>query len=120
MAKLKASTRNAMIMLLFIGCAIQSHAAVRTLLVTLGASATQVLSPGAHQQVLWFTIQDNATHSVRIGDANITSARGIALSPGGGSFYVGPSSSSSARDLGSWYIFGTSGDVIDVIYDDGE
>lgn len=89
--------------ILFLLCSLSAHAAVRTMQVTLGDSVTQVLSAGAHP-----------------GDANITSTRGLALSPGGGSFFVAPSSSTTARDLGTWYIIGTSGDVIDVIYDDGE
>jgi hypothetical protein len=121
-AKIRAKANKVLgsvILLAVLGC-VQAHAAVRTLQVTLGAGVTSVLSPLAHQQVLWVTIQNNATHSIRIGDANVTSTRGLALNSGGGSFFVGPSSSGSARDLGSWYIIGTSADVIDVIYDDGE
>jgi hypothetical protein len=105
--------------LLFL-CAVSSHATVRTLQVTLGSGVTQVLSAGSHFQVRWFVIQDNATHSVRIGDAQITSSRGLALTPSGGSFYVGPDQGASSRDLGTWYIIGTNGDVVDVIYDDGQ
>lgn len=101
-------------------CTLQATAAVRTLQVTLGSGVTPILSVGAHQQVRWFVVQDNAAHAVRYGDVNITATRGLALSPSGTSFYVGPDSSASARDLGSAYLYGTSGDVIDVIYDDGE
>lgn len=94
--------------------------AVRTLQVTLGAAATPLLSAGAHQQVLWFTIQNNSAAAARIGDANVTATRGIALTPAGASYTVGPGPSNTGRDLGSWYVFGTATDVIDVVYDDGE
>lgn len=98
------------------------HAAVRTMQVTVGSTTTQILSPGAHLQCRWIAIQNNAAHTIRIGDASTSSTRGILLASGspGGSFYVGPDSSGTARDLGGWYINGTSGDVIDVVYDDGQ
>lgn len=102
-----------------------AFATVRTLQVTLTSSNTPILSPGSHLQTRWFTIQNNATHSIRIGDSAITTTRGILLNPSatslaGGSFYVGPDQAGSARDLGGWFINGTSGDVIDIIYDDGQ
>jgi len=102
--------------------AIYAQAAVVTMQVTLGSGNTKVLSVGAHQNCRWIVIQNNQTHAIRIGDTNITSTRGILLASGapGGSFYIGPDSSGSARDLGTWYINGTAADVIDVVYDDGQ
>lgn len=102
--------------------ALQVQAAVVTIQVTIGAANTKVIAAGAHQNCRWIVIQNNATHTIRIGDTNITSTRGILLSSGspGGSFFVGPDSSGSARDLGGWYINGTTNDVIDIIYDDGQ
>lgn len=110
------------LVLLFL-CASMAHATVRTLQITLGASNTAILaSASAHLNTRWFIIQNNATHIVRVGDVNISTTRGIQLPSGspGGSFYVGPDPAGSARDLGGWYINGTSGDVIDIIYDDGQ
>lgn len=108
--------------LLFLLFAAPAFGAVHTLQVTIGAANTQILSSGAHLNCRWLVIQDNAAHNIRIGDTNITSSRGMLLSSGspGGSFYVGPDSSGSSRDLGTWYINGTQNDVVDVIYDDGQ
>lgn len=101
--------------------ALAAHAAVKTLQVTIGAANTSIISSGAHQNCRWIVIENNAAHSIRIGDTNISSSRGLLLSSGtpGGSFYIGPDSAGSARDLGNWFINGTQSDVIDVIYDDG-
>jgi hypothetical protein len=102
-----------------------AHATVRTLQVTVGAANTPILNAGAHLQCRWFVIQDNAAASIRIGDASISTTRGILLAPSasgapGGSFFVGPDPSGSARDLGGWFINGTAGNVIDIVYDDGQ
>lgn len=96
--------------------------AVKTLQVTLGSGNTAVLSAGAHLNCRWIVFQDNATHVMRIGDTNISSTRGLLLASGspGGSFFVGPDTSGTGKDLGSWYVNGTNGDVIDIIYDDGQ
>lgn len=108
-----------LLLLLLLLTPLSSLAAVKTLQVTLGSGNTTVITAGAHQNCRWIVFQDNATHNIRIGDSNTSSTRGLALASGGASFYIGPDSSGSARDLGGWYINGTSGDVVDVIYDDG-
>lgn len=107
--------------LALIAC-LPGHAAVVTLQVTIGAANTKVIAVGAHQNCRWIVIQNNAAHTIRIGDTNITSSRGILLASGspGGSFYIGPDESGSSRDLGGWYINGTQNDVVDIIYDDGQ
>lgn len=113
---------KAVVLFAVLGVAAHAHAAVKTLQVTLGSGNTSILSAGAHLNTRWFTIQNNAAHTVRIGDTNISTTRGILLQagPAGGSFYVAPDPAGSGRDLGGWFINGTSGDVIDVIYDDGQ
>lgn len=111
-----------LLILLLLLTPVSSLATVRTLQVTLGTGNITVITAGAHQNCRWIVFQDNAAHSVRLGDSSISTTRGLLLATGspGGSFYVGPDSSGSARDLGGWYMNGTSGDVIDVIYDDGQ
>ena len=89
--------------------------AIKTLQVTLGASATQVSATNIY--VKWVLFQDNAAHSMRIGDANVSSTRGIALSTGG-SFFDQPLRIAEATNLAQWWVSGTAADVLDVIYDD--
>lgn len=86
-----------------------------TLQVTLGSAATQI-SPGAGF-VRLVVFQNNAGHVMRIGDLNASSARGAQLAAGspGGSLTIGPTFDSSI-DLSSFYVAGTSGDVLDVLY----
>lgn len=117
--------RKLLAILILALAAMQAGAAVITLQVTIGAANTKVIAVGAHQNCRWITIQNNAAHTIRIGDTNITSTRGILLNAAsggnaGGSFFIGPDQGGSSRDLGSWYINGTQNDVVDVIYDDGQ
>lgn len=114
--------RKIFVVLALLIASLQAHATVRTLQVTIGAANTSVLSAGAHIQCRWFIIQNNAAHSIRIGDTNISTTRGLLLNTGtpGGNFFVGPDQSGLGRDLGGWFINGTAADVIDVIYDDGQ
>src|SRR5579862_306408 len=58
-----------------------STTAVYTLQVTIGASCTQVTSSDIPLKQVFF--QNNATHSMRIGDANASSTRGVALASNG-------------------------------------
>jgi len=97
---------------------LQAHAAVKTMQVTIGAGNTAVLSPGAHLNAIWMLFQNNAAHVMRIGDANISTTRGLSVATPGGAFYVGPATG-VGRDLGSWYVNGTAGDVLDIVYEDG-
>lgn len=104
--------------------AVPASAKVVTLQVTIGATLTQVLSAGAHLQCRWIVFQNNAAHNQAIGDSstNVSTPRGILLSSGtpGGSFFVGPDSAGSARDLGTWYVSGTQNDILSITYDDGQ
>ena len=87
--------------------------------VTIGAAATQVSTSGL--QCRWVSIQNNATHAMRVGDstASVGGAKGILLASGspGGSVTIG-AFESYALDLSTVYIAGTQGDTVDVWYVD--
>lgn len=91
--------------------------AVNLLQVTLGSAATQIST----QQTLvrQIIIQDNAAHNVRVGDNTVSATKGILLasaSPApGGSLNSGPMQIYFAY-LSDWYLFGTAGDLIDILY----
>jgi len=82
--------------------------------VTLTAGATQVSA--VSQLVNSVTFQNNAGHACRIGDANVTATKGFSLASGSGaSITFGPFAVNNV-DLTEFYIFGTAGDVIDVLW----
>lgn len=89
---------------------------VHTLQVTIGASTTQVSTTSVPVKQLF--IQNNAAHTIRVGDSLVTSSRGALISSGspGGSITSGAFGIQAATDLNQWWINGTNGDVIDVIY----
>lgn len=93
---------------------------VVTLQVTLGSGVTPII-PNGEIIAKWVIFQNNAAHSMRLGDANITSSRGLLLangSPGGAASIVGTAPISQTR-LSKWNVIGTQNDLLDVIYDDG-
>ena len=94
--------------------------AVVTLQVTLGSGITPILASG-DLPCKWVIFQNNAAHSMRLGDSNITSSRGLYLAagPGGGSYNSIATAPITGTGLKNWYVIGTSGDVLDVIYDLG-
>jgi hypothetical protein len=94
---------------------------MRILQVTLGSGATQVVANqdaviggyNIYCSVLIF--QNNASHNVRVGDNTVTASRGILLNPGGSNtLTVCPPHGTL---LSQYYLYGTSGDVIDVMYE---
>jgi hypothetical protein len=89
---------------------------VHTLQVTIGASTTQVSTSSIPCKEIY--IQNNAAHTIRVGDVNTSSTRGALISSGspGGSITTGAFGMQAATDLNQWYINGTNADVIDVIY----
>jgi hypothetical protein len=93
----------------------QAQAAVTTLQVTVGATVTQVTATTL--QCTWVVFQNNATHVMRIGDANTTSSKGIVLQAGGGSFYQGPKPTGGTTNVSNWYVAGTQNDVLDYTCD---
>jgi hypothetical protein len=94
---------------------IQANAAVKTYQITLGSGATQVSTTPILCQ--WVVIQNNATHSARLGDLNVSATVGVLLASGspGGSFYQGPIPNAGSTNLQQFYLFGTAADVIDVV-----
>lgn len=94
--------------------------------VTLTAVATPIVAQNATQnstqlreafQVL--IIQNNSAHSVRIGDATVSATKGLVL--GAGSTTTTPPLTIAphmeySSDLSEFYLFGTAGDLIDVMY----
>lgn len=89
--------------------------AVKTRQVTIGAGVTQVTTSDipAHQVMF----QNNSTHSMRVGDSATTSSRGALLASGspGGSINAG-AYQFQQTNLNEWFVAGTNGDVLDVIY----
>jgi hypothetical protein len=88
---------------------------MRILQVTLGAAATQLTTnPKLYASALIF--QDNAAANVRLGDNTVSSTKGILLSPSGSlTVLVFPFHGTHLVD---WYLYGTSGNVIDVLYEE--
>jgi hypothetical protein len=86
---------------------------MQTLQVTLGSGATQISREAIAFQYIVF--QNNSTHAVRIGDALVTATRGMLIAAGGGS-----ETFSGLIDYGTflseWWLFGTAGDVIDILF----
>ena len=83
--------------------------------ITLGAGRTQLSALNIRFAQL--VIQNNASHSIRVGDNTVTSSTGILISPGtpGGSF--GSTLSIARGQLSQYYIIGTQNDVIDFLYE---
>jgi uncharacterized membrane protein YjfL (UPF0719 family) len=61
----------------------------------------------------WMTVQNNAIHSVRIGDATVSATKGILLAAG--SSMSIPLTMEYSSSLSDWFIFGTAADVVDVM-----
>lgn len=94
--------------------------------VTLLAVATPILAPSATQtpsqnRIAFqsLIIQNNSAHSCRVGDASVTATTGIALASGSTTsqipLVITPPLEYSS-DLSEYFLFGTAGDVIDVMY----
>jgi hypothetical protein len=80
-----------------------------TLQTTLASGATRISS--LTQQAYQVMLQNNAAHSMRCGDGNVTSTRGALLTASGGTINF-----SAPLYLSQLYCVGTQGDVVDVIY----
>ena len=89
--------------------------ALKTLQVTIGAAVTQFSTTNIPcYQVI---VQNNSTHTMRIGDKNTSATRGALLAAGtpGGSVNLGTFTMVNT-DLMEWWVAGTQNDVVDVIY----
>src|ERR1035437_4729574 len=91
--------------------------------VTIPASGKVQLSAGLPSYappnifVQYLTIQNNAGHSIRIGDTTVSATKGILLASGtpGGSLGINGFMSYGSY-VSDWWVFGTPADVIDVMY----
>lgn len=91
---------------------------MRLIQVTLGTAATRITTGKIYTPSLF--IQNNAAAVVRLGDNTVSATRGIALSPSvagapGGSFTNYRPDNRIFLD--SYFLFGTAGQVIDVLYE---
>ena len=101
--------------LLLLCSLVPAQAAVQTIQVTIGASATQVSASSLNCK--WVVFQDNtAADSMRIGDANVSTTRGVKL-VAGASFFIPTKPEPGAINLQNFYVAGTNGDVLDVVCD---
>lgn len=96
--------------------------ALKTLQITQSGAAIQVsaqLPAGSPTKVKWIAFQNNAAAAMRVGDSNVSSTRGYSLAATGGTWNVPvPLNSTMGADLTQWYVFGTSTQVLDIVYDD--
>jgi hypothetical protein len=83
--------------------------------ITIGAAATQFSATSVPcRQII---IQNNAAHTMTIGDSTVTATNGIriAAGPAGGSINSGPVAV-YATNLFDWWVAGTQNDIVDVLY----
>lgn len=87
---------------------------VKSLQVTIGASTTQVTTTNTFCKQIF--LQNNATHTMRVGDSTTSSTKGVLLasgSPGGSITVTSSAAQSTGIDLSDWWVNGTNGDVLD-------
>lgn len=92
--------------------------------ITLGSGATPIipksLAPANSRTFSVFVAQNNGSGAVRVGDATVSATRGIQLDPppsagvAGGSQTITPSLQFTG-DLTEFYLFGTAGQVVDLM-----
>lgn len=88
---------------------------MRLIQVTLGAAATQITA-NANFYAISLTIQNNSAAVCRVGDDTVSATQGLSLAATGGSAtFTFPNG--RGTHLQDWYLFGTSGDVIDILYE---
>lgn len=86
---------------------------MKTLQVTLTAGATQISPDATRFQVL--TFQNNAAAVCRVGDGLVSASRGVALAASGGTYTL-TAPLEYAPFLSEFFLFGTAGQVIDILY----
>lgn len=91
---------------------------MRLIQVTLTSTATPITTSKLYSPVL--NIQNNTATVVRVGDNTVSATRGIALAAGtspapGGAITI--SRSDNRIPLFNYFLFGTSGQVIDIMYE---
>lgn len=93
---------------------------MRILQVTLTSAATQI-SANSNIYCSELIIQNNAAAVVRVGDNTVTASKGIVLlpnatPPGGGSI-TNTLIPIRGTHLQDWWLFGTAGNIIDILYE---
>jgi len=91
-----------------------ANAAPNTIQVTIGASATPISATNLYCRS--FVVQNNAAHTIRVGDSTTTTSKGTQVAAGASASWL-PVPNSTAYNLSQWYIAGTQNDVIDVTCD---
>jgi hypothetical protein len=95
---------------------------MRILQITLLAGATQIVANqdfpngGAQIYCSYLVIQNNSAASVRVGDNTVSATRGILLTAVGGSNSAEINPPRGTR-LSDWWLFGTAGDIVDILYE---
>ena len=88
----------------------------KTILVTIGAAATQISATNApFNQMI---VQANGSNVVYLGDSSVTTSNGIELTSGtpGSSVVIGPLSTSAvSQDASYYYLRGTQNDTVRVL-----
>jgi hypothetical protein len=87
---------------------------VHTLQVTLTGSAQKITANNVVAYSLNF--QNNAAAVMRVGDSTVTASKGHSLAASGGNWDV---PLMAPTQLSSFYVIGTSTQLLDVTYDDG-
>jgi len=94
--------------------------------ITLGSGPTPVIPkaavPANSRSFSVLTFQNNAAAAVRVGDSTVSATRGILLDPSnagaaGGTYTITPALQFTG-DLTEFYLFGTAGQVVDVMVHD--
>jgi hypothetical protein len=96
---------------------------MRIIQVTLTAVATPIIVQNATQNSTQLreafqtlVIQNNSAAVCRVGDQTVSATKGIALAPTPSLPLVITCPLEYSSDLSEWYLFGTPGNVIDVMY----
>lgn len=93
---------------------------MRLIQVTLTAAATPITTnTGLYASTL--TIQANTAANVRVGDNTVSTSKGILLSlgaPGGSATFT--MAFPRGTHLSDWYLFGTTTQLVDVLYESAE
>lgn len=105
------------LLFLLLTSAFATPSAVHTIQVTIGSSVTELITTDTYAHVI--TVQNNASHVMRVGDSTTTSSKGaeLGVGPPGGSMTVAVHAPLSLN-LANFYVAGTQNDVLDVIYVD--
>ena len=96
---------------------------MRVIEVTLGSGATQILIPNqqapmANVAVSLLVVQKNSTNSVTLGDNTVTDTKGIVIAAGTpGTPLILQFSQPRGSLLSQYWLFGTSGDKVEVMYE---